>query len=53
MLSPEHLCAGFPLVNENGPGLGIGLVKDGVVVVTAMLLSTKAMASEFILCVSC
>jgi len=53
MLSSEHLYAGFPLVNENGPGLGIGLVKDGVVVVTAMLLSTKAMVSVFILCVSC
>lgn len=42
MLSCEHLWAGFPLVNENGPGLGIGLVKDGVVVVIAILLSTKA-----------
>lgn len=47
MLPSEHLWAGFPLVNENGTGLGIGLVKDGVVVVTAILLSTKAIVSVF------
>lgn len=48
MLFSEHLWAGFPPVNENGPGLGIGLVKDGVVVVTAILLSTKAIVSVLI-----
>ncbi len=53
MLSSEHLWAGFPPVNENGPGLGIGLVKDGVVVVTAILLSTKAIVSVFLFSAKC
>lgn len=36
MLPSEDLRAEFPLGDENGTGLGIGLVNDGVVVVTAM-----------------
>lgn len=45
MLPSEHLRVGFPLVHEKGPGLEIGLVKDGVVVVTAILFSTRAICS--------
>lgn len=45
MLPSEHLWADFPLGYENGTGLGIGLEKDGVVVVTAILFSTKAITS--------
>ena len=33
-------------MDEKGTGLGIGLVKDGVVVVTAMLFSTKDIVLE-------
>lgn len=36
MLPSEHLCVRQPLGRENGPGLGIGLVREGVVVVTAV-----------------
>lgn len=45
MFPLEQLRDELPLKNENGPGLGIGPVKDGVVVVTAVLLSTKAIVS--------
>ena len=46
--SERHLWEGLPTGYVNGTGLGIGLVKDGVVVVTATWLSTNAIVCVFL-----